>query len=140
MFTSNAMSSWRGVIFYLPTFCRLSMWQFKNLLFASPYIELAYIFEASYSTLVTSWAKNQVSTNQNSRNRWCKIVRRTICKNMNNDTLLFPKGLTWYHLQKQLIVSCYRAYLEAPLLHECFHWTKFFFLFCGFLWVNYMLQ
>ena len=24
-------------------------------------------------------AKNQVSTNQNSRNRWCLIVRRTIC-------------------------------------------------------------
>ena len=27
-------------------------------------------------------AKNQVSTNQNSRNRWCLIVRRTICKRM----------------------------------------------------------
>ena len=26
------------------------------------------------------WVKNQVSTNQNSRNRWCLIVRRTICK------------------------------------------------------------
>ena len=25
------------------------------------------------------WARNQVSTNQNSRNRWCHIVRRTIC-------------------------------------------------------------
>ena len=24
------------------------------------------------------WAKNQVSTNQNFRNRWCQIVRRTI--------------------------------------------------------------
>ena len=25
------------------------------------------------------WAKNQVSTNQNSRHRWCFIVRRTVC-------------------------------------------------------------
>ena len=25
------------------------------------------------------WARNQVSTNQNSRNRWCQIVRGTIC-------------------------------------------------------------
>ena len=25
------------------------------------------------------WAKNQVPTNQNSRNRWCLFVRRTIC-------------------------------------------------------------
>ena len=25
------------------------------------------------------WAKNQVSINQNSRNSWCLIVRRTIC-------------------------------------------------------------
>ena len=26
------------------------------------------------------WAKNQVLTNQNWRNRWCQIVRQTICK------------------------------------------------------------
>ena len=25
------------------------------------------------------WAKNQVPTNRNLRNRWCQIVRRTIC-------------------------------------------------------------
>ena len=25
------------------------------------------------------WAKNQVSTNQNSRNRWCQVVRQTVC-------------------------------------------------------------
>ena len=28
------------------------------------------------------WAKNQVLTNQNSRNRWSQIVRRTICKTL----------------------------------------------------------
>ena len=33
---------------------RLSMWQLATQLFASFYIWLAYIFEASYSTLVTS--------------------------------------------------------------------------------------
>ena len=38
----------------------------------------------TFSGQVTSgwwrqWAKNQVLTNQNSRNRWCQIVRRTIC-------------------------------------------------------------
>ena len=27
----------------------------------------------------SQWAKNQVSANQNSRNRWCLIARRTIC-------------------------------------------------------------
>ena len=58
---------------------RVFMWQLETQLFASSYIWLAYIFEASYSTVVTSSAKNQVSTNQNSRNRWCLIVRRTIC-------------------------------------------------------------
>ena len=26
------------------------------------------------------WAKNQVLTKQNSRNRWCQIVRQTVCK------------------------------------------------------------
>ena len=36
------------------------------------------IFEASYSTLVKWEAKSQVSTNQNSRNNWYEIVRRTI--------------------------------------------------------------
>ena len=30
------------------------------------------------------WIKNQVSTNQNSRNRWCQIVRRTVCLIQNN--------------------------------------------------------
>ena len=38
----------------------------------------------TFSMQVTAWwwrksEKNQVSTNQNSRNRWCLIVRRTIC-------------------------------------------------------------
>ena len=30
------------------------------------------------------WAKNLVLTNQNSRNRWCHIVRRTICRTEYN--------------------------------------------------------
>ena len=46
-------------------------------LFALPYILLAYIFETSYSKLVTWWAKDQVSTNQNARNSWGQIERRT---------------------------------------------------------------
>ena len=33
------------------------MWQSENQLFASSYIQLAYIFEASYSSLVTSVSK-----------------------------------------------------------------------------------
>ena len=33
---------------------RVSIWQFEAQLFASSYISLTYIFEASYSTLVTS--------------------------------------------------------------------------------------
>ena len=36
------------------------------------------------------WAKNQVSTNQNSRNSWCQIVRRTICYYQTSSTHLKP--------------------------------------------------
>ena len=58
-------------------FTSLSIWQLRIQLFASPYILLAYIFEMSYSKLVTWWAKNQVSSNQNARNSWGQIERRT---------------------------------------------------------------
>ena len=45
-------------------------------------------------------AKNQVSTNQNSRNRWCHIVSRTICIGFFKSwklclNLCFLKWLTW---------------------------------------------
>ena len=55
------------------------MWQLETQLFASSCSWLGYIFEVSYSRVVTSWAKDQVLANQNSRNRWCLIVRRAIC-------------------------------------------------------------
>ena len=35
------------------------------------------------------WAKNQVSTNQNWRNRWCQIVRQTLCKSRASTTSLY---------------------------------------------------
>ena len=71
---------------------RVSVWWLKTQLFASFYIWLEYIFEASYCTLVTSSAKNQVSTNQNSRNRWCHIVRRTICMSSKSEYLHMRRG------------------------------------------------
>ena len=54
------------------------MWQLKIQSFASSYILLAYIFEASYSTLVTSWVKYILLSNQNLRNRCYQIVSRNI--------------------------------------------------------------
>ena len=42
---------------------RLSVWQLETQPIASPYIELAYIFEASYSTLVT-WVSKKSSVDQ----------------------------------------------------------------------------
>ena len=39
------------------------------------YIWLEYIFEASYSMVLAWSAKNQVSTNQSSKNRWRLTVR-----------------------------------------------------------------
>ena len=68
------------------------MWQLETLLFASSYIWLAYIFQASYNMVVTSGVKNQVSTNQNSRNRWCLIVRRTICILLIIKFITFPQN------------------------------------------------
>ena len=50
-------------IFFLGSCTSLSMWQLETHLFASPYIKLAYMFEASYSTLVTSVSKKS-SVNQ----------------------------------------------------------------------------
>ena len=58
------------------------MWQLKTQPFASSYIQLAYIYEANYSTIGHGgWAKYQVLTNQNSRNSWCHIVRGTMLQN-----------------------------------------------------------
>ena len=37
-----------------------SMWQLETQLFVAPYIELVYIFEASYSTLVTWVSKKSI--------------------------------------------------------------------------------
>ena len=54
---------------------RVFVWQLEVQHFASFYISLEYIFEMSYSTVTRQPAKNQVSTNQNSRIRWCLIVR-----------------------------------------------------------------
>ena len=39
------------------------------------------------------WAKNQVPTNQNSRNRWCQIVRGTICYNLTSTSKYWIKVL-----------------------------------------------
>ena len=36
---------------------RLCIWQLETQLFVSPYIKLAYIFQVSYSTLVTRVSK-----------------------------------------------------------------------------------
>ena len=56
------------------------MWQLVTQLFASSYIWLPYIFEASYSTVVTSVSKkSSVDQSELERNRWCLIARRTIC-------------------------------------------------------------
>ena len=42
-------------------FCVMrSMWQLETQLFVAPYIELVYIFEASYSTLVTWVSKKSI--------------------------------------------------------------------------------
>ena len=51
------------------------LWQLGAYSFASSYIWLEYIFEASYSMVLAWSAKNQVSTNQSSKNRWHLIVR-----------------------------------------------------------------
>ena len=59
---------------------RLSMWQIDTQLFGSPFIWLTYTFEASYSTLMTWWAKDQMSTSQNSRHSWCQTARRKFMK------------------------------------------------------------
>ena len=59
---------------------RLSMWQIDTQLFGSPFIWLTYTFEASYSTLMTWWAKDQMSTSQNSRRSWCQTARRKFMK------------------------------------------------------------
>ena len=40
------------------------------------------------------WAKNQVSNNQNSRNRWCQIVRGTICIALIS-LLVFSVSFIW---------------------------------------------
>ena len=37
------------------------------------------------------WAKNQVWTNQNLRNRWCQIARGTICSAIFKDSVLFKE-------------------------------------------------
>ena len=65
-------------ILYSLYILRVFMWQLETQVFASSYIWLAYIFEVSYSTVVTSSAKKQVSTNQSSRNKWCLIVGCTL--------------------------------------------------------------
>ena len=65
-----------------PFLARLCMWQLETQPFASSYIQLAYIYEANYSTVGHGgWAKYQVLTNQNSRNSWCQIVRGTMLQN-----------------------------------------------------------
>ena len=68
------------------------MRQLEIKVFVSPYISLAYIFEVSYSTLVTWVSKNQELTNQNSRNNWCHIVRRTICQQNQSVTEWYRCG------------------------------------------------
>ena len=61
-------------------FKRLSMWQLETQLFALPCIftccTLSRRVKACWSR---GWAKNQVSTNQNSGNSWYQIVRGTAC-------------------------------------------------------------
>ena len=57
---------------------RLSMWQLETQLFASPFCHWCTFSKRVTARWWRQWAKNQVSTNQNSRNRWCQIVRQTI--------------------------------------------------------------
>ena len=45
------------VMYYIEIYRRGFLWQFYTQLFASSYIWLAYIFDASYSTVVTSVSK-----------------------------------------------------------------------------------
>ena len=112
--------------------CRIFIWQLENQFFASSYFWLAYIFEASYSTVVvTSSAKNQVSTNQNLRNRWCLIVRhvmsnRTECAWV---TVVFLIGtmLSWNYLA----FSNFTVMLPAHVLRFdvlIATWSRYFLL------------
>ena len=70
---SNASySNWRG--------CLCDNWK-------PSFLPLLIFDWRTFSRRVTArwWcqsAKNQVSTNQKSRNRWCLIVRRTICEGL----------------------------------------------------------
>ena len=60
------------------------------------------------------WAKNQMSTNQNSRNSWCQIVRRTICCWQTNTFLLksacFPTQCAVHFMS--LFPSKFKIYLS----------------------------
>ena len=64
---------------------RVFIWQLETQLFAW------WTFDwCTFSRQVTArwwrqWVKNQVLTNQNSRNMWCLIVRRSICKLFQNE-------------------------------------------------------
>ena len=68
----------RSKLYYSVVF-RVSMWRWK------PSFLYRLIFNwRTFSRRVTArwwrqWVKNQVRTDQNSRNRWCKTARRTIC-------------------------------------------------------------
>ena len=89
MYLTHLMSS---TCFYTPCYqlekssltkvCdRLSMWQLETQLFLPLLIFNWCLFSVRVAARWwRQWAKNQVLTNQNLRNRWCQIVRRTICE------------------------------------------------------------
>ena len=77
--------------------------------------------------VVTSVSKKSVSTNQNSRNRWCLIVRRTVCTRQNQEiqtkTKMFdfkttrvqvPENSTM-QVQHQMVNASFMIQKEVPV-------------------------
>ena len=56
------------------------MWQLETQLFAPPLFNWRTFLRQVAARWSCRGAKNQVSTNQNSKNRWYQILRGTICK------------------------------------------------------------
>ena len=104
---------------------------------------LLHIFDRrTFSRRVTArwWrqsAKNQVSTNQNSRNRWCLIVRGTVWKDLNSTRFLSSERCfaildnAWsfwlafdmfYLYDFQMKSYCLHVFLRVSHNWCCFQW------------------
>ena len=111
----QSISSIKHFFFSFPSdfFMRLSMWQLETQFF-----DLLRFKWHTFSRWVTArWscqrAKNQVLTNQNSRNRWGQIVRRTICYLSTRFLCLFTC------LSLEFSVAFYFVFHSVPKLLLC---------------------